>query len=100
MRHEIKFVFGDTTSVIFDGNSVVMSSELAIIIYNYLIDAIVEEAVKTIEKSLSEFIHLMFNYKVIIKLKRAQDGDIAEATIVFDSLSEEDRKLLEQGDEE
>jgi hypothetical protein len=42
----------------------------------------------------------MSDYKVIIKLKRQEDGDITEAIIVFDSLSEDDRKLLEQGDEE
>jgi hypothetical protein len=99
MPHEIRFKFGDNTStVVFDGNAVRMNNELASIIYNYLVDSIVEEAVKTIEKSTTEFIHLMLTHKVIIRLKR-QDGDIVEATIVFDELSEEDRALLVQGEE-
>jgi hypothetical protein len=102
MRHEIRFNFGnDTTVVEFDGNAIRMSSELAIFIYNCLIDAIVEDAVKTIEKSpLTEFVHLMSNYKVVVKLKRKDDGEIVEASIIFDALTDEDRKLLEQGGDE
>ena len=100
MRHEIKFIFGDNTStVIFDGNSVVMNSELAILIYNYLISGIVEESAKTIEKSISEFVHLIPPYKAVVRLNRKEDGDITEASIIIDELSEEDRKILEQGEE-
>jgi hypothetical protein len=95
MRHEIRFNFGNDTAVVeFDGNAVRMNNELASIIYNYLVDSIVEEAVKTIEKSTTEFIHLMLAYKVIIRLNR-QNDEIVEATIVFDELSEEDRKLIQ-----
>jgi hypothetical protein len=103
MHHEIRFVFNDNnndTTVVFDGNIVRMSNDLAIYIYNSLIDTIVEDSIKTIEKSpLTEFIHLMSGYKVVIRLNR-QNGEIVEATIIFDELDESDRKLLEQGGEE
>ena len=102
MHHEIRFVFNDdnNATVVIDGNSVIMSNDLAIFLYNSIIDTVVESAVKTIEKHpLTEFVHLMHDGKIIIRLKRKEDGDIVEATIVFDELSEEDRKILEQGEE-
>jgi len=103
MHHEIRFVFGngnDTAVVEFDGNAVRMSNDLAIFIYNSIIDTAVESSAKTIEKSLSEFIHLMIDGKIIIRLKRKEDGDITEASIIFDELDESDRKILEQGGDE
>jgi hypothetical protein len=76
-----------------------MSNDLAIFLYNSLIGSIVEDSIKTIEKSISEFIHLMSDSKIVVKLKRKDDGDIVEALIIIDELDESDRKLLEQGDE-
>ncbi len=101
MHHEVRFKFGDGNAVVeFDGNAVRMSNDLAIFLYNSIIDIIVESSAMTIEKiPLVEFVHLMFDYKVVVKIKRKEDGDIVEATIVFDELDESDRKILEGDDE-
>ncbi len=105
MHHEVKFRFGngngnDTAVIEFDGNAVRMSNDLAILIYNSIINTVVEDSVKTIEKNpLTEFIHLMYDSKIIVKLKRKEDGDITEASIIIDELTEEDKKLMQGGEE-
>jgi hypothetical protein len=89
MPHEIKFRNeGNIVIVSFDGKEVTMHPELADIIYSSLKWAIVEDTVKIVDGDGSR-VYLTLDDKVIIK----RQGD--EIIITFDTLTDEDRKLIQ-----
>jgi hypothetical protein len=94
MPHEIRFKNTNTNVIVaFDGKEVEIPIELADIIYSSLMWAIVEDAVKIVEKDGYK-VYLTYDSKTVIK----RHGN--EVTIAFfDELDENDRALLVQGEE-